>query len=65
MKTHLVCPTCKKDFLSGDKFCSTDGSTLVEMPWTTCRHCDTVLHDGDKFCRGCGYTREAALSIVP
>jgi len=44
-----------------ENYCSQCGEKLVEKVELKCRHCGCRLGDSDKFCTGCGRTREAAL----
>lgn len=61
MKTRKVCPTCNQQGAYSEKFCTVDGSKLIEVRIDSCRYCDSILGSRDKFCGGCGAGRDIAL----
>lgn len=48
------CPSCKKPFEQGQKFCDSCGYKLIKDDNLTCPSCKTLLGVGSKFCDKCG-----------
>jgi hypothetical protein len=57
----LYCPNCLKE--SYYEFCSNCGTEMIPCP--ECNFCGDDLKRDQKFCTGCGRSREEALKTPP
>src|SRR5215813_13477991 len=57
----MLCPQCQRENLLDSIFCEHCGARLEAV----CSHCGAPTHRGASFCRMCGQTLNAAVTVTP